>query len=189
VRLELLSSKKKKTLFLLTLSPIKKESPEKLKKRGVTMKTLLQIADFIKPERIIRINSTDKKEALKELISVITKSEEITDNKIFEKEIFKREKLMSTGIGYEIAIPHIRHKSIKDFVIAVGTSNEGIKYKSIDDKPVKLIFMIGASDKQDKEYIKLLSRIVLRLKDDSFKNALINAKTSEDVFEIIKSHK
>ena len=153
------------------------------------MSTLLQIADFIKPERIIRINSTDKKEALKELINVITQSEEITNPKIFEKEIFKREKLMSTGIGYEIAIPHIRHKSIKDFVIAVGISNDGIKYKSIDDKPVKLIFMIGASDKQDKAYIKLLSRIVLRLKDDKFKNDLINSKTAKEVFELIKNHK
>jgi fructose-specific phosphotransferase system IIA component len=153
------------------------------------MSKILNISDYISPERIIQIKSDDKKTALKELISVIVKSEQVTDSKVFEKEIFKREKLMSTGIGYGIAIPHIRHKSIKDFVIAVGISKKGVKYQSIDDQPVHLIFMIGASDKQDKDYIKLLSKLVLRLKDEDFKNQLINASSAEEVYNVIKSHK
>jgi fructose-specific phosphotransferase system IIA component len=153
------------------------------------MSKILNISDYISPERIIQIESDDKKTALKELISVIVKSEQVTDSKVFEKEIFKREKLMSTGIGYGIAIPHIRHKSIKDFVIAVGISKKGVKYQSIDDQPVHLIFMIGASDKQDKDYIKLLSKLVLRLKDEDFKNQLINASSAEEVYNVIKSHK
>ena len=153
------------------------------------MAKILNISDYIAPERIIKLKSTEKKEALKELIKVITTSEKVTDPKIFEKEIFKREKLMSTGIGYGIAIPHIRHKSVKDFVIAVGISKQGVKYQSIDDEPVHIIFMIGASDKQDKDYIKLLSKLVLRLKDKEFKEQLINAETPQEVYQIIKEHK
>ena len=153
------------------------------------MAKLLNIVDYIAPERIIKLKSTEKKDALKELIDVIVTSDLVTDPKIFKKEIFNREKLMSTGIGYGIAIPHIRHKSVKDFVIAVGISKEGVKYQSIDDKPVHIIFMIGASDKQDKDYIKLLSRLVLRLKDKKFKEDLINAETPEEVYQIIKQHK
>ena len=60
---------------------------------------------------------------------------------------------MSTGIGLEVAVPHVRHKSIIDFTMALGIQKNGLEYDSIDNKPVKLIFMIGASDKQDKEYI------------------------------------
>ena len=153
------------------------------------MAKLLNIVDYVAPERIICLKSSEKKEALKELIAVISTSDKVTDPKIFEKEVFKREKLMSTGIGYGIAIPHIRHKSVKDFVIAVGISKEGIKYQSIDDKPVHIIFMIGASEKQDKEYIKLLSRLVLRLKDKDFKEQLINASNPEEIYKIIKEHK
>ncbi len=153
------------------------------------MAKILNISDYIAPERIIKLKSTEKKEALKELINIIVTSDKITDPKIFEKEIFKREKLMSTGIGYGIAIPHIRHKSVKDFVIAVGISKQGVKYQSIDDEPVHIIFMIGASDKQDKDYIKLLSKLVLRLKDKEFKEQLINAETPQEVYQIIKEHK
>jgi len=149
------------------------------------MNNVLKVSDFISEEFIIDIKSKTKKEALKELLEIICKSNRITDKKVFEKAIFNREKLMSTGIGYGIAVPHARDRSVTDFVIALGRKKDGLEYESIDDKPVKLIFMIGASDKQDKDYIKLLSRLVLRLKNDQFVNALLNAKDSAEIINLI----
>lgn len=153
------------------------------------MEKVLKVSDMINENFIIDIKGNTKKEALNELLDVICKSPLIKEPKIFRKAIFKREKLMSTGIGYEIAIPHARDKSIKDFVIALGRKKEGLEYASIDDKPVKLIFMIGASDTQDKDYIRLLSRLVLRLKNKEFVNNLLNAKDAAEMFQIIHKQK
>jgi nitrogen PTS system EIIA component len=153
------------------------------------MDKVLKVSDMLAENFIVDINSDNKQDALNELLDVICKSEIITNEKIFRKEIFKREKLMSTGIGYEIAIPHARHKTVTDFVIALGRKKEGLEYASIDDKPVKLIFMIGASDKQDKDYIKLLSRLVLRLKNQEFVDKIIQAKDSAEIYKLIHSQK
>jgi len=153
------------------------------------MNKVLKVSDLINENFIIDIKSDNKEDTLNELLDVICKSEKITGPKIFRKEIFKREKLMSTGIGYEIAIPHARHKTVTDFVIALGRKRDGLEYASIDDKPVKLIFMIGASDKQDKDYIKLLSRLVLRLKNQEFVDRLLNAKDSIEMHNLIKAQK
>ena len=153
------------------------------------MEDIKKISDLLDEKFIIQLKADKKKEALEELIKVISQNELITNPKIFGEEIFKREKLMSTGIGLEVAVPHVRHKSIKDFVMAIGINKKGIDFDSIDNKPVKLIFMIGASDKQDKEYIKLLSRLVLRLKMPHFKERLLSADTPEEIYEIIKSTK
>jgi nitrogen PTS system EIIA component len=153
------------------------------------MDKVLKVSDLINENFIIDIKSDNKEDTLNELLDVICKSEEITDPKIFRKEIFKREKLMSTGIGYEIAIPHARHKTVTDFVIALGRKKEGLEYASIDDKPVKLIFLIGASDKQDKAYIKLLARLVLRLKNQEFVDKLLNAKDSAEMYDLIQTQK
>ena len=153
------------------------------------MNKIFKISNLVNETRIIDIQSNDKKGALNELIEFICKDELITDPKTFSKEIFKREKLMSTGIGYGIAIPHARHKTVKDFVIAVGRKREGLEYESIDDKPVKLIFMIGASDTQDKDYIKVLSRLVLRLKNLKFVNKMLSAENPTDIYELIKTQK
>ena len=149
------------------------------------MEKVLKVSGFITKDFIIDIQADNKKDALNELLDVICKSPKITDPKIFRKEIFKRERLMSTGIGYGIAIPHARHKTVNDFVIALGRKREGLEYASIDDKPVKLIFMIGASDQQDKDYIKLLSRIVLRLKNQEFVDKLLSAKDSAEIYHYI----
>lgn len=153
------------------------------------MEKILKVSEMTNEDLIIDLKSTNKKDALNELLDVICQSSLISDCKTFRKEIFKREKLMSTGIGYEIAIPHARHKSIKDFVIALGRKKEGLEYASIDDKPVKLIFMIGASDKQDKDYIRLLARLVLRLKNRQFVENLLAAEDPTQIYKIIKETK
>ncbi len=132
------------------------------------MAQLIGIYKYMDTSRIIDITSDNKNDALKELAKVIGTSEMVTDEELFLKKIYEREKLMSTGIGYGIAVPHIRDASVKDFVIALGRKVEGLDYESIDNKPVKLIFMIGASEIQDKDYIRLLSRLVLRLKNRNF---------------------
>jgi len=150
------------------------------------MDKIIHISEIIRPDFIIDLQSTDKSSALGELLEAIIHSDKITDAKKFSKAIRAREKLMSTGIGYGIAVPHARDHSILDFVMAMGRSKNGVKYESIDDQPVQLIFMIGASDSQDKDYIKLLSRLVLRLKNDDLKNKILSADSPSEIYEIIK---
>ncbi len=146
----------------------------------------IEIYKYMNINRIIDIESDNKNDALKELSQVIGTSDLISDEALFLKKIYEREKLMSTGIGYSIAVPHIRDASVQDFVIALGRKIEGLDYESIDNKPVKLIFMIGASDTQDKDYIRLLSRLVLRLKNKSFMKNLLEAATPEEMYALIK---
>ncbi len=153
------------------------------------MDDIKTISELFNENYIINISANNKKDALKELIDVICKNPRITDKKRFSKAIYKREKLMSTGIGLGIAVPHARDKSIQDFVIALGIIKDGLCYESIDDKPVKLIFMIGASDSQDKAYIKLLSRIVLRLKNKNFTKQILEAKNPKDIYKLIEEKK
>ena len=153
------------------------------------MEKIFKISELTNKDFIINIKSDNKKDALNELLDIICQSPLITDCTIFSKEIFKREELMSTGIGYEIAIPHARHKTVKDFVIAIGRKKEGLPYESIDDKPVKLIFMIGASDKQDKDYIRLLSRLVLRLKNPDFLEKVLKAQDPSEIYQLIKTQR
>jgi len=153
---------------------------------GRTMAQPIEIYKYIDANRIIDIVSDNKNDALKELAQVIGTSDMVPDEALFLKKIYERENLMSTGIGYSIAVPHIRDASIQDFVIALGRKAEGLDYESIDNKPVKLIFMIGASEAQDKDYIRLLSRLVLRLKNKTFMKNLLDAETPEEIYTLIK---
>jgi fructose-specific phosphotransferase system IIA component len=146
---------------------------------------ILLISDFIDVKRVKILEADNKNDALNEMIELISSSENIKNISAFKKAIIKRESLMSTGIGLGIAIPHAKIPECEDFVIAIGKLKNGIDYDSLDNKPVNLIFMIGASDTQDKEYIRLLSRLVLRLKDDSILKQLVKAKSEAEILSII----
>ncbi len=150
------------------------------------MLKIIKISDILQPEYIIDIKSANKHGALQELLDTICQDDRISDEKAFRTAIFDREKLMSTGIGYGIAIPHARHSSVSGFVMAIGRKKDGIPYASIDDKPVKLIIMIGASDKQDKDYIRLLSRLMLRLKNQRLMRKILKTSDPADIYNIIK---
>jgi len=170
----------------LTIIQSSEKEAEIFYQDGHTMAQPIEIYKYIDTTRIIDIASDNKNDALKELSEVIGTSDMISDEQLFLKKIYEREKLMSTGIGYGIAVPHIRDASVKDFVIALGRKLDGLDYESIDNKPVKLIFMIGASETQDKDYIRLLSRLVLRLKSKTFMDNLLNAATPEEMYTLIK---
>lgn len=141
--------------------------------------------DILDESRIIDLKSEDKEGALMELIEVICTSPLITDKKEFQGAIFEREKIISTGLGIGVAVPHVKIASVKDFVAALGRSFKGIDFQALDDKPVHIIVMIGASDKQAGEYLKVLARIIQILKDKNRRRAIMLAQSPAEIKQIL----
>ena len=148
---------------------------------------MYQLRSLLHKDMIIDLKSADKNSALEELVGVIGKSDKVTDKKNFLKEILKREKIISTGLGLGIAVPHVKIPSVKDFVIAIGRSKMGINFNAIDEKPVYIIVMIGASDAQAKEYIRLLAQLVIRLKRQDVRERIMKAESPQEIFEVLLS--
>ena len=94
---------------------------------------------------------------------------------------------MSTGIGFGIAIPHARLKSIRDMSFAIGISKKGIDFDSIDSQPAHLIILVAAGEKQHKEYLRLLSSIMTILKKENVKERIIESNDNEEILALLKS--
>ncbi|MBX7244559.1 MAG: PTS sugar transporter subunit IIA [Candidatus Sumerlaeaceae bacterium] len=134
--------------------------------------------------RIVDLKATTKEEALRELVDVLATSANVTDRDDLLRAIFEREKVISTGVGIEVALPHVKIPSVKDFVIAIGRSHKGIDFESLDEKPVYIIVMIGANDKQAGEFLKILAQLVLKLKGKEFRKAVMFAKSPKRIREL-----
>jgi mannitol/fructose-specific phosphotransferase system IIA component (Ntr-type) len=113
----------------------------------------------------------------------------VVDKEAFRKAVFDREKLLSTGIGLGLAVPHAKVNGVKDIVMAVGRSKNGINYDAIDGKPVHLVVMIGAAEQQRSTYIKLLAELISLLKDEKNREHLIAAKGPKDVVALLSGEK
>jgi len=152
------------------------------KKEESTMK----IADFLKEERIILdLKSRSKKEAIKELGSLLVKANEILNFDLFIKDVFDREAISTTGISNEIAIPHARTDSVSDFVVAFGRSSQGVEFESLDKKPAKLIFLIGTPKNKDlNSYLMILANLTRILNKKDFRELLAKALNPKEIIEV-----
>lgn len=143
------------------------------------IKQLIEAAD------IVDLKARTKDEALRELVEVLSAHPQITDPKDFLKRILERERVISTGIGIGLAMPHVKIPSVTDFVLAIGRSSRGIEFDSLDGHPVHIVAMIGASDQQSGEFLKVLAKLVLKLKDKALRQQILLAPTIDDVRHLL----
>ncbi|HNX26423.1 MAG TPA: PTS sugar transporter subunit IIA [Phycisphaerae bacterium] len=144
------------------------------------------LTDVLSQERIIIAENADKEQALCMLCETFSDCDAVEDVEQLEQRIFYRESLLSTGIGLGCGIPHCRLKNIRKPVMAVGIFPDGIKdYTSLDNEPVKLVFLIAAGDGQHEEHIKLLSKVSELIKTAEFRNRLVKAADVNEAWQIL----
>jgi mannitol/fructose-specific phosphotransferase system IIA component (Ntr-type) len=145
-----------------------------------------RVAEAVALDRIIFPGGGVKADILNALISLLESRPGIKSRDDLSEAIFRREELMSTGIGINLAIPHCRLEGVKDISAAVAVCPDGISdYVSLDGKPVKLVIMIVAGRHQQNEYIQMLSLLSGRLKKEEVRDRLMAARSPEEVFQIL----
>jgi len=146
----------------------------------------IKLSSVLTQDRVVFIEESTKVTALHHLVSVLATSDFVHNEQDLLDEIYKREKLMSTGIGQGIAIPHSRLNSVDDLAIAVGICKNPLEdYDSLDGKPVSIIIMIAANSGQHAKHIKTLSTVTKILTNDSNYQAIISAKDEKEVYELL----
>lgn len=137
------------------------------------------------PERIVFLDAADKVTALKTLCAVLATSPLIRSEPELEQAVFRREELMSTGIGFGVGVPHVRLASVEDLVMALGIARKPLDdYSSLDEIPVQIVCMVAAGGTQHPQYIRALSAISSRLKDETVRQALIAARDTASAFAV-----
>lgn len=147
----------------------------------------MEILRIIKKEYMnLDLQSQSKNQVIDELATLLDKAGVVSDLEKLIKDIKIRESLSTTGIGFKIAIPHAKSKYIKEPAIAFGKSKEGIDYDSMDGADAKLFFLICMPEDGGNMHLKALAKLSRNLIHETFRNALENASTKEEVLEVLK---
>jgi PTS system nitrogen regulatory IIA component len=142
----------------------------------MTVETLLSYFDESRFIPLLR-NST-KAGALREIIAVLSEDPEIRHPEVLREALESREKLGSTGIGKEVAIPHGRTLSVRRLKVLVARSKKGIPWGAADDKPVKLFFVVVAPPvEKTNEYLPLLGMLVAAMQEKQHRDRVLKSKT------------
>ncbi len=147
----------------------------------------MKIMEFLNKKAVTaNLKSGDKEGAIRELVDILAKAEDIKNREELVKTLLARESLGSTGIGQGIGIPHAKSHSVKNLVAAFGLSQKGVSFDSLDGEPVYIFFLLIAPEESAGPHLKALARISRMLKDKYFRELLRKAKDEKEILRIIQ---
>ncbi len=147
----------------------------------------MNISDILTENLVLtELGGKTKEEILNAMVDLVALSPKVKDKERVRTAIFEREKIMSTGVGNGFAIPHGKTDAVADIVAAFAVTANAIDYQSLDEKPVRLVFLLVGKDNLVGPHIKLLSRISRLMNKEEFRKRLLELKTPKEILETFK---
>lgn len=130
--------------------------------------------------------ASDKQVVLRELSALIVEHGFVRNYHELLDSFYRREKILSTGIGAGVAIPHVISPIVNRMKIAVYRKNNGIKYDSPDGHPVSLVIAVIAPKVRRHHYLQVLANLSMILKDENIRRRLLTAANPNDFIMIMR---
>jgi mannitol/fructose-specific phosphotransferase system IIA component (Ntr-type) len=143
-------------------------------------------SDFLQPSQIIfNLKAKDKIQAIEELLDALVKQKLVENKKLVLTRIIDRERLESTGLGHNVALPHARVDTEGEIAIAVGKSKGGISFDSIDGKKVHLIILIVWNPSIPGLFNHLFAGLAKFLRYSGFRQRVFGSKNKSELHEVL----
>ena len=147
----------------------------------------MKLMEILSPNStIVDLKGETKEAIIEELVDALEVGKVITDKSKVLKAVLEREKVMSTGIGDGIAIPHGKSDAVIRLAAALGTQRRGVEFEALDGEAAYVFFLLVSPANISGPHIKALARISRLLKNDDFKKKLIASSTAEEVISAIE---
>ena len=148
----------------------------------------MKFADFVCFKATVpELQARDRDGAIAEIVSALDKAGKLGKGKCKEisREVIKREKEASTGMGKGVAVPHVKCKLVKDVIAAIGLSSAGIDFSALDKQPVySVILLISPADEPDK-HLQAMENVFRHLQQDKFRRFLRQSRTVNDIKDLL----
>ena len=148
----------------------------------------MKLADIVCFDALIPQLEADSRDgAIAELVEALGRAGKLgkADAKQITRAVVRREKEASTGIGKGVAVPHVKHPSVPQVVAAVGRSETGIDFASLDKQPVySVILLLSPSDDADR-HLQAMEAVFENLHQDDFRRFLRQSQTVEQIRETL----
>jgi len=150
------------------------------------MKGNALLTEILDPSCVkLDLEATDKDGVIEALVDVLVSAEVVTDRERMIQDLVQRERLMSTGIGGGIAVPHAQSVGATQLALALGRVAKPVDFESLDEKPVRLVFMVVGPEER-LGFIKVLARISRLLYSGDLQRSLLGARTPAEAVACIR---
>lgn len=143
------------------------------------------LTDLLHPDHVrVPLAGRDKPAVLRELVQLLV-ARTGGDGGDILRSVEEREVVLSTGIGYGVAIPHGRSPTVSSLNLVCGSTPHGIDYGAVDGLPVRLLFLLVGPETAAGEHVKALARIARLVRRDQVRDRLLQAPTPTQFIQAI----
>lgn len=145
-----------------------------------------RLSKLLDPARItLSVQATKRTVAINEVAKLLESHPDVANFQGFYNELLARERLDTTCLGNEIALPHARTEHVKKIVLAVGRSTDGVLFEN-SNQTVKLMFVLGTPKNNPTDYLILVGALCRLIKDAASRDALMAAATPDAFITTVK---
>ena len=146
----------------------------------------MKIDEILKKESVIAdLVGKNKLEVIQEMTSCLKQNNIIKDDQALFTTLMEREKLGSTGIGENVAIPHGKSDELTQIITVFARSLGGVDFESLDQKPVHFVCMVIAPAHSTGQHLKALARISRLFKNQTLREGILKAEDSNAIYSIL----
>ena len=149
----------------------------------------MRLSDIVCNTAVVpEMEASERDEVIVELVTALAKAGKIDQDKCrtIANAVIKREKDASTGIGKGVAVPHVKHKDVKEVVAAIGGKSDGIDFSSLDKQPVYSVILLLSPAADPDKHLQAMENIFKNLQKEDFRSFLRQARTEQAVIEAVK---
>jgi mannitol/fructose-specific phosphotransferase system IIA component (Ntr-type) len=144
-----------------------------------------RLSQLLDPSRVtLQVKSDKRTAAIHEVASRLEGHPEVLNFSSFYQELLARERLDTTCLGNEIALPHARTEHVKKMVMSVGRSSPGVLFEN-SNETVRLLFVLGTPKSNPGDYLMVVSSLCKVLKSAATREALLKAATAEEFVAVL----
>jgi nitrogen PTS system EIIA component len=148
----------------------------------------MKLTDILEETCIIPdMAATTKQAALEELAAVLVPGPDALDLATVVEVLMERERLGSTGIGDNVAIPHGKLATLSGLKVAFGRSRRGVDFESMDGKLTHLFFLLLAPINSSGLHLKALAKISRMLMNATFRESLMRAGDRQEIYQLLSA--
>ena len=149
----------------------------------------MKLTEIILPGAIVpKLGSSERDLVIAEMVDAMLGSG-AAEPRLREEligRILERERRGSTGFGRGIAVPHVKHKSVKKMAAAIGLSPTGVDFNALDKQPVYSIFLLLSPEDRPEDHLQAMEVIFKNLSKETFRRFLRQAGTVEEVVTLLE---
>ncbi|EED3526080.1 multifunctional phosphoenolpyruvate-protein phosphotransferase/phosphocarrier protein HPr/PTS system fructose-like transporter subunit IIA [Salmonella enterica subsp. enterica serovar Virchow] len=101
-----------------------------------------------------------------------------------EADLWAREAVFSTGLGFSFAIPHSKSEHIEQSTISVARLNAPVRWG--DDEAQFIIMLTLNKHAAGDQHMRIFSRLARRIMHEEFRNTLVNAASADAIASLLQ---